>query len=782
MTMSVRENFLRVKKKVFSLVGEKRLEFSFSEQSYAVLFFACASLLTALCVLFNQIFLFYPAYVAYLLLYKPQYKALGLLGAAGAFLFYEFPFALMPLAVCLVFWGAETVLSRFYTPMARLSCFCALNVALNIVYCFFTSLTLYTFTLCVLSGVVMFVFTLLFEKGFYALLSFYTNTQCTFVQSLGLGVIFCALCIPFTALSWGHFTLAFTLCSFFFLFLLTGYKESSAVFFGICFSFLVAVTTENQAFVGFLPLCMLAGCAAYRYGVLCAGSVYIFMCAFMGYYLQGITQSSISLMDACLGVGSFLVFDSFFFAGACRKKQSLSSKRTLINDAVYGVVKDEVERTKNMLFLLSSHLSSSVDVSRENDVGQVCSMLMSDVCSHCNSFGRCWQSQGQMTYKHLFDMAEGYMQDPSVSFEHLASKVPMSCTKGHLMFKLISYICDGLKLKETYNANLAELRDVLKGQFENLAGVMDKVYSQIKGGIEIDRVLSESIQNALLQEGVQARKVMLINDFSGHERVYFSCDALYSATEMNTAVEPVLCETLGYPMLHHSTKPLENGGYEYCMLSKPKYHLGVGIKRLSKTAGEKNGDSFASASLPGAKQFVAICDGMGSGESAARQSTKVLDMLESVLKAGVSEQHAVDTVNAILMLGGENEVFTTLDALIFDEDTACASFVKSGACQSYIKRQNAITKIHSPSLPMGILKESVLKKTQMKLSPKDLIYMMSDGFLELIDGDEDWLFEKMRTMDMKSPSRIAQALFSEAVMQAQGEIPDDVSILVARVS
>lgn len=62
--------------------------------------------------------------------------------------------------------------------------------------------------------------------------------------------------------------------------------------------------------------------------------------------------------------------------------------------------------------------------------------------------------------------------------------------------------------------------------------------------------------------------------------------------------------------------------------------------------------------------YVLLCDGMGSGPGAGRESSWLSRLLEQFLMAGVETGHALATLNSALALRGEEEGgFTTVDLL-----------------------------------------------------------------------------------------------------------------------
>ena len=137
-------------------------------------------------------------------------------------------------------------------------------------------------------------------------------------------------------------------------------------------------------------------------------------------------------------------------------------------------------------------------------------------------------------------------------------------------------------------------------------------------------------------------------------------------------------------------------------------------------------------------------------------------------------------INSILSLE-EDEIFTTLDVVLFDLYNAEAEFIKAGALESYLKRDGEIMDLTGEALPIGIIENINLATEKLKLKNNDYLYLISDGFLEAFSDDRELIKEKIKNMEYRNPQKIADELFNEAYARSLGKLKDDVSILVVKV-
>ena len=117
---------------------------------------------------------------------------------------------------------------------------------------------------------------------------------------------------------------------------------------------------------------------------------------------------------------------------------------------------------------------------------------------------------------------------------------------------------------------------------------------------------------------------------------------------------------------------------------------------------------------------------MGSGREAAMTSRLCGVFLKKMLLAGNSKPVAMEMLNNFIR-SKNTECFSTVDLLEIDLLNGRASFIKSGAVASYVKRGEQIFRISSNTMPVGITKEINAEEVTFELEDGDVIVMVSDG-------------------------------------------------------
>ena len=187
--------------------------------------------------------------------------------------------------------------------------------------------------------------------------------------------------------------------------------------------------------------------------------------------------------------------------------------------------------------------------------------------------------------------------------------------------------------------------------------------------------------------------------------------------------------------------------------------------------------------LPGGKKGVALSDGMGSGETAFKESAMVVEMLEELLEAGFPIKTAIQMMNTALVIGRDEVHFSTVDALLFDLYNGKCEIVKAGAPVTFIKRKDEVEEISTVTLPIGVMQDIEIEVVEKELSSGDFVIMVTDGVMDALPvGQQEKMMKAfIQEIDCQNPREFAHYLIGK-VLEESGEIPvDDMTILVVGI-
>ena len=211
--------------------------------------------------------------------------------------------------------------------------------------------------------------------------------------------------------------------------------------------------------------------------------------------------------------------------------------------------------------------------------------------------------------------------------------------------------------------------------------------------------------------------------------------------------------------------------------SAPTLSVESAIATLPGDSGEVSGDHAVTKIYKNHTACALVADGMGSGADAGEVARFCCDFVSGILGTGVEEETVFHALNSIIGKRRE-ECSVALDLFSLDLLSGEASFIKSGATFSYIKRHGSLFRLRSATMPLGVIKQVDAEKITAKVEAEDLIIMFSDG---ICDASEDapWLVELLKKADGEDIHRLAEDIISAA--SEHNPHRDDMTVLILKV-
>ncbi len=127
------------------------------------------------------------------------------------------------------------------------------------------------------------------------------------------------------------------------------------------------------------------------------------------------------------------------------------------------------------------------------------------------------------------------------------------------------------------------------------------------------------------------------------------------------------------------------------------------------------------------RYYILLCDGMGTGEEAAREGKLTGNMLRKLLAAGYPAEYALRTVNSLCALRGKAGI-VTIDLAELRLDTGKAVLYKWGAAPSWIIARGEPIKIGTATPPPGLsVTEERETVERLSLRRGETLVLLSDG-------------------------------------------------------
>ena len=214
-----------------------------------------------------------------------------------------------------------------------------------------------------------------------------------------------------------------------------------------------------------------------------------------------------------------------------------------------------------------------------------------------------------------------------------------------------------------------------------------------------------------------------------------------------------------------------------CELEK-KYRVEYSTATAAGRGNKVSGDTAAGFVSDSGHFYSLISDGEGTGESARNTSVFVLDLLRNVLNLGISTESVLYTLNMMLLRRRE-ECSATVDLFEFDLHTGEATFIKSGAAPSFVKRGDSVFRIRSKTAPIGLMQSIDTEKIRAEILPGDTVIMLSDGIASSPE-EAPWLVEMLGRSARRSTRDLSELILAEA--RRRSPTDDDMTVSVLRIA
>lgn len=434
-----------------------------------------------------------------------------------------------------------------------------------------------------------------------------------------------------------------------------------------------------------------------------------------------------------------------------------------------------------------SQLNSSFTMKKkEEEVSHFMNAASQNVCSGCHWQHSCWEGKFFHTYNMMTEMMTTVEEKRSLTSKEMPKSWTTHCKKPTEVLQELRKQNELYKNNMYWKKQIYDSRQLVSEQLLGVSQVMEDLSKEIKREGQTLHLQEEQIREAIegLGLSVQGVDIVSLEEGSVEIEVYHSFAKGYD--ECRKIIAPLLSDILGEHIAVKMELPPTRPGEPTLVAfgSAKQFEIETGIAGVAKGGDLLSGDSFSLVELGSGKLALAISDGMGNGERARMESSAALSILQQLLQSGMDERLAVKSVNSILLLRSSDEMFATVDLAIIDLYTAHTMFMKIGSTPSFIRRGQQVIPITANNLPIGILQDIDVDFVNMQLQPGDTLVMMSDGIYDapgLAVNKEMWMKRIISELKSDDPQEMADMLLETVVRGHEGEISDDMTVMVARI-
>ena len=431
------------------------------------------------------------------------------------------------------------------------------------------------------------------------------------------------------------------------------------------------------------------------------------------------------------------------------------------------------------VFKRASDVISSVEKDRQDEISYAISGIPESACVNCALYSGCWDRNFEKTYQLMQKLYAKYRKQEKLSERDLGQVFLRQCLHSDEVIKAAVSTFKDYDTNLRWEKKVAQSRGVLKEQLSGLSLAINELAKEVAADFEIRTDVEDALRRALDEEGINAGEVLChVSRKSMYVTVVLKNTVPLKDYEKNLkrAVSKACQRKMSI-----EDEQTQHGTRRVTLCESKTIGLKTAVACAAKDGMKISGDAHLVRSVRDSKYMLLISDGMGSGERAAKESSRVVSLLEDFYGAGFDDETVIRSLNKLMILGGADDMFSTIDMCVIDLRTARARFTKIGAPHSYIIRADRVRRISSGALPMGILEEMTPAVTEVQLVPGDVILMYSDGVSDAETDNEDIYRAIVSAAQTQGTKDIANTVLSLAA-EARGGRVDDMTVIAARIA
>lgn len=507
-----------------------------------------------------------------------------------------------------------------------------------------------------------------------------------------------------------------------------------------------------------------------------AGNIYI------SYYATGTTQLTIVACEVLIASVVLFVMPKFVE----RKLDNLFDLGKGI-EAVKNNLLNPTREAKEKIGAVSDIFNSLADItvpkSKETEqettevIKKYILSYVNNTCFACSNINECIDKENlDATAEFLAEKLEnGEAIEPEM--------LKFDCKHSKIIIDNLYEIYNNMKITRILKQRELENNEKVSKQYKEVSKLLNTIADNIKEGSLVKEEAQKKLRDELKFYGYNVYEDDFVRDIDSIEYTFVT-DILTNIDRQKRQIAQlatnILEQNMTIKLILNISKTEKS---KIKLVSTPKYNIKTEIIAENRVGQTISGDTYLQMELQDLRKLTVISDGVGSGEDAAKSSSAVINILERLLSGGFNEEKAIEIVNSIVKLKGDDELYSTLDAAIINEKDGECFFIKLGAAPTYLIENGKVVTITSTTIPIGLVDNTDYIPICKKLKQGDFIIQVSDGVIpDDLDPNSNYLKNYLSTCDItKSSKVIAQEIKEVLYLNNGGVLDDDATIIVSKI-
>lgn len=402
-------------------------------------------------------------------------------------------------------------------------------------------------------------------------------------------------------------------------------------------------------------------------------------------------------------------------------------------------------------------------------------------CKRCNIYS---DSEKEESY-YLYYLLRAFEQKGNISYGDMPRLFQETCRHKEEYLGQLNRNMGRATMNLSWKNRFLESRDAVISQFRELAVILEEFSHQMEQAVDITARREKQLKKIFARHHMEISK-MLVLEYENKRREAF----LTVKTTNNRCITTKEAAGLvgqaylssDWEVARDSKTIITRQFSTVRFIEGGSYRVMYGVAKAARQGEPVSGDNFNVCQNTPGQVVLSLSDGMGSGERAREESSRVIELTEQLLSAGYSPRSALKLVNTILLLVGTEQHPATIDLCCIDLYTGVLEAMKLGAVATFVIGENGVELLEAAQAPAGVLNPIEPVLLSKKLWEDNWVIMVSDGVLDALPGEEKEAIMRdfLESVPKKSPQDVADRIlwFAESFSE---EARDDMTVLAAGI-
>lgn len=409
------------------------------------------------------------------------------------------------------------------------------------------------------------------------------------------------------------------------------------------------------------------------------------------------------------------------------------------------------------------------------DISSVYQCAADKVCRKCRNQMLCWQQRYNDTSNVLNGAMETLRKTDHLEETDFPDYFAQTCLRLPELTVQLRQLFAEYIAREQVRRKVAQVRGVVTDQFEGMALMIDAMGRDLDSLAEQDNQTAGKVKEYMHRLSIFPDAVTCTVDHDANMTLEMTLPTYkfsrIDPVELTVALSDICGRDFDYPIKRERTgESLTTLRF----MEKATYTVKWGASQIGNSSSKLCGDSYSYVDSRSGRVNIILSDGMGSGGSAAVDSTMTSELLKRLIEAGVSLDASLKLVNSALLIKSGDESLATIDITGVDLYSGKVEFYKAGAAPTFLRKSGRGGYVESRSLPVGILGGVSFEKNAVTLRAGDWVVMASDG---AVCSGYDWIVSDIEHYEGDDPKELSEQIAMEAKRRRSDGHEDDITVI-----